>query len=190
MSLSHKTNNILLIAAISLIFIAGLYLFVFPDYSAVKFGGNAVVITDCSSITPSSIVIRENDIMSFVNKDNIAHKISLGDISLAIDSGKSEKLKAKFPFGNGSYGYACDEVNLAGQIQIQGAATPFAVKDNLKDAYDSMSEGEKACVRRILGKDFDKAFKDQNSVQLIKNKVFEKMNACFMELAGKAAKGE
>lgn len=187
---NHKTNNILLVVAISLIFIAGLYLFVSPDHSVVKLGGNAVVITNCSSIEPSSIVIRENDIMSFINKDNVAHKIFLGDISLAIDSGKSEKLKAKLPFGNGSYGYACDDVNLAGQIQIQGAATPFSVKDNLKDAYDSMSEGEKACVRRVLGKDFDKDFKDQNSVQLIKNKVFEKMNACFMELADKVVKGE
>ncbi len=180
----------IIISATFFLVIAGLYLFISSDYSTVKLGGNAVVITNCSSIEPSSIVIRENDIMSFINKDNVAHKIFLGDINLAIDSGKSEKFKAKLPFGNGSYGYACDDVNLAGQIQIQGAATPFSVKDNLKDAYDSMPEGEKACVRRILGKDFDKAFKDQNSVQLIKNKVFEKMNACFMELAGKAAKGE
>jgi plastocyanin len=189
MLLSHR-NNILIAVIISLILITGSYFFISSDYFAAKLGGNAVVITNCSSIEPASIIIKENDIMSFINKDNVAHKISLGDIALTINPGKSEKLKVKFPFGNGSYGYACDDMNLAGQIQVQGAVMPVVVKNTLKDAYDFMPESEKACVKKALGKEFDKAMKDQASVDLEKNKVFDKINACLQELAGKPAGGE
>jgi hypothetical protein len=187
---SSRRNNILIAAFISLVFTGGLYFFLSADYFAVKLGGNAVVITNCSSIEPASIIIKENDIINFFNKDNAVHKISINGTVLTINPRKTEKLQAKFSFGGGSYGYTCDDVNLAGQIQIQGFAKSSIVKDNLKDTYDSMSEGEKACIRKALGNDFDKAMKDEGLVDLAKNKVFDKINACLQELASKSAEGE
>jgi len=137
-----------------------------------------VSISNCNSISPQDVLLPDGGLISFKNSDSVDHTIYIGGVSLNVPAKGSSQLTAKFEYGTGTYGYACDGNLVSNQIvlvPIPGSAAVINV--TFKSVYDGESQQNQSCLKSALGSEFDSAYGNPNYVP--SNTAMAAVNACL-----------
>lgn len=148
---------------------------------------NAVIVFNCSSIKPASLDLKIGDVVNFINAGDVEHQIKVDGNIFKIQAGETKKIKPDFTFGPASYGYDCDSVAVAGQIQAISAKQgegALGQDENLKtvsfkESYDLAPDDKKPCLRAVLGQEFQTAYDDADYVPKDVYAVVKNMDKCF-----------
>lgn len=141
---------------------------------------NAVVIFNCSSIEPVSLDLKIGDIINFINAGDAEHQINVDGTVFAIKAGETKEVKPAFDLGPASYGYDCDSVAVAGQIQaVSGGQGEGLATISFKESYDSAPQDRKPCLKAALGQEFQKAYGDQSYIPKDVYAAVDEMEKCF-----------
>jgi plastocyanin len=145
-----------------------------------------ITIANCDTIAPQSVSLLDGATITFVNTDSSLHHISVGGEEMDVPAKSKVELKAKFQYGTGTYGYACDGKLTPNQIvliPVPGSAA--IIKVTLKSVYDNAPVAMQSCFKSALGTEFDKAYGDANYVP--SNDSVKKVNDCLISAAAQTA---
>jgi plastocyanin len=178
-TVKNNKSAIWIAIAVVVVIAAGIYLWFYGNPFAARTSAAITVnIASCDSVSPQIAVLADGATLAFVNSDGNAHRISIGGEEVGVPANGSANLAAKFQYGAGTYGYACDGKLTPNQIvlvPVPGSASVAAVA--FKSVYDGESAAVQTCLKSALGTEFDKAYGDPNYVP--SNDTVKKVNDCF-----------
>jgi len=141
---------------------------------------NAVIIFNCSSIEPASLDLKIGDVVNFINAGDAERQISIDGTVFLIKAGETKEVKPTFSLGPASYGYDCDSVAVAGQIQaVSGGQGESLATISFREYYDSAPRDKKPCLRAALGEEFTKAYNDSSYIPKDVHTAVDEMEKCF-----------
>lgn len=143
------------------------------------FPRNSIVIFGCSSIDPFSLTVKAGDSINFVNAGGADHNISVFTDSFVVPAGEVREVTANFAAGEAVYGYSCDSLALAGQVQVISGRPAALVAVSFRDSYEAAPADKKSCLEDALGAEFQKAYDDSTYVPRDVYFTLEKMEACL-----------
>ncbi len=124
-----------------------------------------MTINNCGDISPTSTSLSEGGSLIFKNNDSSAHVIYIAGESVTVPAEGSASAQAKFSYGAGTYGYACDGSLTSGQIAILPASYYLSSSGTtFKQAYDGAAPSVQSCLKSALGSEFDKTYADPSYI--------------------------